>query len=289
MRTALTLMIALSILTLVPSSTQAAWNDDQEHESRILSDRWNVWLGGFVPDFKTTVAYGSRGVLGTLIRLEDTLGLEEDIQTGRVGAFYRFSNKRAILFDYTRFNRDASRELGREITIGEGDDEVTYAVGAIVDTMLDNDIFTVTYRHSFINNGKTEAGFTAGLSAFMFDLGLKGTGSVDNGTDPPEVREAEAGDSFLLPVPAFGMYINHAFSKKWILRMSAGFLNLDIGDIEGRYLTTSVTVDYIITKHFGLGGGITRQDVDVSNTGDDNPYLIEYRVGGPTLYFSLVF
>lgn len=289
MRTALTLIIALSILTLVPSSTNAAWNDDQEHESRVLSDRWNVWLGGFVPDFKTTVAYGSRGLLGTVIRLEDNLGLQEDIQTFKVGAFYRFSNKRAILFDYTSLNRDATKMLGQDITIGEGEDEVTYELGAIVDSFLDNDIFTVTYRHSFINNGKTEAGFTAGLSAFRFDLGVKGTGSVDNGVDPPEIREAEAGDTIMIPVPAFGMYINHAFSKKWILRMSAGFLSLDIGDIEGRYLTTSVTVDYIITKHFGLGGGFTRQDVNVSNTGDDNPYIIEYRVGGPTLYFSLVF
>ena len=289
MRTALTLIIAIFLLALVPSSTQAAWNDDQEHESRILSDRWNVWLGGFLPDFKTTIAYGSRGVLGTVIRLEDTLGLEEDLQTGRVGAFYRFRKKRAILFDYVTLRRDATRVLDREITIGDDEDEVTYALGAIIDSKFNNDIFTVTYRHSFINNGKTEAGFTAGLSAFDFDIGLRGTGSVDNGVDPPEVREAEAGDTILIPVPAFGMYIIHAFSPKWILRMNAGFLSLDIGDIEGRYLTTSVTVDYIITKHFGLGGGFTRQDVNVSNTGGDNPYLIEYRVGGPTLYFSLVF
>jgi len=273
----------------VPGSTQAAWNDDQEHESRILSDRWNVWLGAFRPDFTTTVAYGTRGVLGTIIRLEDTLGLEEDIGTGRVGAFYRFGNKHAILFEYVGLRRDATRVLDREITIGEGDDEVTYALGAIIDSKFDNDIFTVTYRHSFINNGKTEAGFTAGVSAYNFDIELRGTGSVDDGVNPPEVREAEAGDTILIPVPAFGMYIIHAFSPKWILRMNAGVLSLDVGDIEGRYLTTNVTVDYIITKHFGLGGGFTRQDVSVSNTGADNPYLIEYRVGGPILYFSLVF
>jgi len=289
MRTALTLLAVLAILAVVPSSTQAAWNDEQEHESRILSNRWNVWLGGFLPNFKTTVALGSRGLLGSVIRLEDSLGLEEDLSTGKIGAFYRFSNKRAILFDYTILNREATNTLGTEITIGEGENEVTYAVGAEVDSFLDNNIFTVTYRHSFINNGKTEAGFTAGLSAFMFDIGVKGTGSVDNGVDPPVVREAEAGDSLMIPVPAFGMYINHAFSKKWILRMSAGFLSLDISDFEGRYLMTSVTVDYIFTKHFGVGGGFTRQDLDFSSRGGDNPYTIEYRVGGPTLYMSLVF
>ena len=93
----------------------------------------------------------------------------------------------------------------------------------------------------------------------------------------------------LAPVPAFGMYINHAFSKKWILRMSAGFLYLDVMDFEGRYLSTSVTVDYIFTKHFGLGGGITRQNLDFSSAGGDNPWKVEYQVGGPTLYISLVF
>jgi len=290
MRTALTLLVAISILCVVPGSTRAAWNDDQEHDSRILSNRWNVWLGGFVPTFKTTVAYGSQGLLGTLFRLEDTLGLEEDLSTGRAGFFYRFSNKRAIVFDYTSFKRDASRVLEREITIGEEGNEVTYALGALVDSNFDNDILTITYRHSFINTGKTEAGFTAGLSGFMFDLGVRGTGSIDDGSgDPPRVEEVEAGYSIIIPVPAFGMYINHAFSKKWILRMNAGFLNLDIQDFEGRYLTTGVTVDYIFTKHFGLGGGFTRQDLDFSSLGGENPYTIEYRVGGPTLYFSLVF
>jgi len=93
----------------------------------------------------------------------------------------------------------------------------------------------------------------------------------------------------LAPVPAFGMYINHAFSKKWILRMSAGFLYLDVMDFEGRYLSTSVTVDYIFTKHFGLGGGFTRQNLDFSSAGGDNPWKIEYQVDGPTLYISLVF
>ena len=289
MRAALVLLVATALLIVVPSSARAEWNDGQEHESRILSDRWNVWVGGFVPSFKTSVAIGSRGLLGTLFRLEDTLGLEEDVSTGRIGGFYRFSAKRAILFDYTGMNRDATRQLERDIVIGDGDDRVTYTAGAIIASKFDNDIFTVTYRHSFINNGKTEAGFTAGLSAFNFDIALQGTGTVDDGVNEPVERDVEADNSFLIPVPSFGMYINHAFTKKWILRMNAGILNLDVGDIEGRYLNTSVTVDYIITRHFGLGGGFTRQDVDVSDTGPDNPYAVEYRLGGPTLYFSLVF
>jgi hypothetical protein len=286
MRTALTLLVAAALFILVPSSTQAAWNDGQEHESRILSDRWNVWLGGFAPTFKTQFALGSQGVLGTIIRLEDTLGLEEDVSTGRVGAFYRFSAKRAILFDFTVLNRDATRIVDERIEIGDDDNTIIF-LNAEIDSKLDNNIFTLTYRHSFVNNGKTEAGFTAGLSTFQFDVALRGQGRI--GDDQAPLQEVEGGDSLLVPVPAFGMFINHAFTKKWILRMNAAFLNLDIGDFEGRYLTTSVTVDYIFTKHFGLGGGFTRQDLDFSNTGGDNPYTIEYRVGGPALYFSLVF
>jgi len=289
MRTALILTIAAALLILVPSSTQAAWNDEQEHESRILSDRWNVWLGGFYPDFKTQAAIGTGSALGAIFSLEDNLGLEEDLSTGWLGAFYRFSNKRAILFDFTSLNREATTTLGTEITIGEGDDELTYGVGAVVDSVLDNDIFTVTYRQSFVNNGKTEAGFTAGLSFFAFDLSLQGTATVDDGVNPPEVRQAEGSTSIIAPVPAFGMYINHAFSKKWILRMNAGFLSLEVGDLEGRYLSTSVTVDYIITKHFGLGAGFVRQNLDISDNGADNPWTVVYAVGGPTLYMSLVF
>ena len=86
-----------------------------------------------------------------------------------------------------------------------------------------------------------------------------------------------------------GMFVNHAFTPNWILRMHAGFLNLNVGDFEGRYLITNVSIDWIFTKHFGLGAGLSRSDVDFKNKGGDHPYTVQYRLGGPSLYASLVF
>jgi hypothetical protein len=285
MRTVLSLFCAIGALLAVAAPAQAQWNADQEYESKLLSDRWNIYVGGFRPEFTTEFAISSGSVLGSLIRLEDTLGLEEDVSTVRTGGFYRFSKKRAIAFDISSMRRDATRTIDETITIGEGEDEIVFDVGALVESEFDNDILTITYRHSFINNGKTEAGFTAGASTYAVDFSATGTASINGG--PPETATGD--ESLIIPVPAFGMFVNHAFTENWILRMYAGFLNLNVGDFEGRYLITSVSIDWIFTKHFGLGAGLSRSDVSFKNTGGDNPYNIEYRLGGPSFYASLVF
>jgi len=283
--------VMIAVLAAVLAGTAApAWaqerddDEDQVQESRILSDRWSFWVGGFRPEFTTQFAVGSPTLVGTLIRLEDTLGLAEDLSRGRVGGFYRFGPKKAILFDFTVLNRRALTAIASDINF----EDLIFQAGGLIDSEFDNTILTVTYRHSFINNGKTEAGFTAGLSAFAFDIKLAGVALVDDGAGPM-LRQAEGSESITVPVPAFGMYINHAFTPTVILRMSAGFLNLDLSDFEGRYLTTSVTVDWIFSRHFGLGAGLTRSDLDFADTGGQNPYDVEYRLGGPTLYISLVF
>ena len=286
MRASSVSLILLGFALAAANHADAGSLPGQEHESRILSDRWNVTLGGAAVDFSTTAAIGSGTILGSILRLEDTLGLQEDLQRARLGGFYRFNRKQSILFSYTVLNREAVRAIGESFTIL--DPPLTFSVGALVRSRLDNTIFSVSYKHSFVNNGKTEAGFGAGFSTFAFDVSLQGIATFQGNDGMMVTREVSGSESIVIPVPNLGMFINHAITPKLILRMSAGFLDLSVGDFEGSYLATNVTFDWIFTRHFGLGAGFMRADLSFLKTGNDG-YKIEYRLGGPTAYVSLVF
>ena len=124
-------------------------------------------------------------------------------------------------------------------------------------------IFALTYRYSFVNTGKTEAGFQAGLSTYQFDFTFEGQFQV--GGDPNNLQAAAESADFLAPLPTFGFFINYAIKPKLIIGMSTDALDLDIGDISGRLLNSDVRFSWYITKHFGLGIAFLSTDINYSN------------------------
>ena len=89
------------VLVLIPTGVSAF--EDQEQESRLLSDRWNVGLGTYLVDFRTAVQVGSGRVLGTFVRLESDLGLDRYNRSFLLDGFYR--GPRGWMVFYNEFAR----------------------------------------------------------------------------------------------------------------------------------------------------------------------------------------
>jgi hypothetical protein len=263
------------VLAALPGTLLAA--DAEQHEARILNDKFGIGLGGYLVDFRTDASAGFGAALGTVIRLEDDLAMDDSKSTFRLGGFYRFRPRHALSFGYFALDRPGTTVIEEQIEFNG----VVYDVGAQVDSQFDVALFQVDYRYSFVNTGKTEAGFAAGLSAYSFDMLLDGEATIVEGRQVTErVREEE---SFLAPVPTVGMFINHAITPNWILRMRAQFLDLDVGDFTGRLVDTSVTFDYYFTRNFGIGFGGNTTDIRYEDTSDD-PFTVDYRQSGLVWY-----
>jgi hypothetical protein len=255
----------------------------QTHESRYLSDKFQIGVGAFIADFTTDAAIGFAGKLGTQIRLEDDLGVKEDQSSFLLEGQWRFKPKHALGWSFYRFTREGTTILDEQIEI----DDKIFVVDATLDTEFDSDTFALVYRYSFINNGKTEAGISAGLSTFNYGIEAEGEALIGD-PNSPTTDVASADESLLAPVPNFGMYINHAFTPKWVLRLGAGFLNLEVDDFDGRFTWTRGTVDWYFIKHFGVGGGFASSNLKFTSSGDD-PWSVDYRYSGFLLYFTGVF
>jgi hypothetical protein len=258
--------------------------DPRFAETPILTDRFNLSLGGYLIDFDSQAAVGFGSGVGSIINLEELLGLDTSQQVFRLDGMYRFNRHNSIAFTYYGVRRTSSGEFEETIDFLDLDFVGRFEAETTVN------LYAFTYRRSFVNNGRTDAGMSFGLSTFDMSVGLEGEVRIigSDPDEPPLIEERGGREGIIAPVPTLGMFIDHALSPRWILRASAGFLDLDIGDYSGRYIETQITVDFFVSKHVGVGGGLSGSDIKVSYSGDD-PFRFDYRFSGFVFYLSLAY
>jgi hypothetical protein len=270
--------LAWSLLMLGSTAQAGDWGD-----GRIISDKLFVSIGSFVVDFDTSAQAGS-GRLSGLVEFEDDLDVDSDTTTARLDGFYRFNPKHSMDFGYFALDRDGTTILARDIVY----DDVEYNVGAQMTATFNVDLLRLTYRYSFVNDGTTEAGFIAGLSTYAFEAIVDGQATVDDGMGGQITRQVRASDDVTAPIPVFGMFVGHAITPRWVLRLNAEFFDLESGDYAGRVVDTRVVVDYFFSKHVGIGAGLSTTDIDFSKEGE-NAFKVEYRQDGLLFNVSIVF
>lgn len=281
-RPSLLACIAPLLFVLVASAGPALAEAGDRPDTRVLDDKWGVSLGGYAVDFQTTAAVGTGTFIGTVIRLEDDLSVDSNKTTFRLGGFYRFKKRHGIEIGFFDLNRSGSTIIDEQIEF-QG---VVYDVGAEINSTFDAQLFKATYRYSFINSGKTEAGFSAGLSTYWFDIALDGEATVEENRQVYEEVRTET--DLLAPVPSLGMFITHAITPKLLLHLRAQFFDLSVGDYSGRLIDTSFSFDYYFTRHFGIGLGGNTNDIRYENMGD-KPYTVDYSQSGLIWYLTGVF
>jgi hypothetical protein len=280
MRLALILPVTL-VLAAIPGHAKVP---GIEGDNPVLSSRWNVQLGGFAVDLDTSIAATFEARLGTLVNLEQFLGLPTSEQTWRIDGFYRIKPKHTLEFEWLTIRRSASNMIQENFEF----EDVQFAADATINSNIDMDNFRIMYKYSFVNNGTVNAGFEAGLSTFTLSGDISGQANVrdSSGQYTGMTSFDESSTTILAPVPAFGMFIDFAVRRWLILRLEASFLDLETGSIEGRFQDTRGTLDFYFSKHVGIGLGFNTVALEFQDSGTD-PFNIDYSYGGVLLYLGI--
>lgn len=273
------LIVALGLAGLAAES--AAQTADPTRTARYLDDRWSFRLFGNVSDLSSDVSAGHE--LGALINLEDLLGFDDQMTTWGFDGFFRVSKNRkhAIRVSYSDFTRDAYAALSGTVPI------LDVEFLGEVSSRFENRVGTLGYQYSFINNGKIEAGVTAGFGIYKYGIRLSGRYILDN--DPTQEDFGSRKEDILAPVPTVGFFINYALTPKLILDMRTSAIDLAIGVHEGRIFNNCVNLNWYFSRHFGLGIGLAGSDVVYENTGGDSRIKVDLRQTSFTANASLVF
>lgn len=253
------LAVFLLLAALAPVAT--AQETEESDETRYLGDRFSIRIIGGLVNLNTDVAAG-RG-LGALIDLEDVLGFDEQISTFGLEGFYRFTknHKHVIRFSYGNFDRDAYAVIEGSVPILDLE-----FIGEVASEFV-NQVADFEYQYSFINNGKTEAGITAGLAVFKYKLALAGQVVINDDPDQAEFRSESV--AVVAPVPSFGFFINQALRKNLILEIRTAAIDLSFGEHNGRIFSTWASLTWFFSRHVGVGLGLFGSDVAYEKDGKE--------------------
>jgi hypothetical protein len=275
------ILVLLMAVIVVVGSVADAQDREEARDTRVLDDRFSIRLLGGLVDLNTDVAAGSS--LGALIDLEDVLGFDESIATFGLEGMWRFSKNRrhGLRFKFGNFNRDACKAVEGTVPILDLD-----FLGEIASNFV-NQVGTLEYQYSLVNHDKTEAGISAGLAFYRYELELAGQIMIDNDPDQAEFRTESVG--VIAPVPAVGFYINQALRPDLILEIRTSFIDLELGEHNGRIFSTWGSLTWYFSRHFGVGVGLSGSDVLYDKNSGSERIKVELRQSSINFSLSAVF
>ena len=245
----------------------------------LLDDPFTLSLGTYFVDTDTEIGLnGSAGQVGTIIDLERDTGMD-DSNRFRVDGLWRIGGGRhhirAMYFDV---NRDGSRQIDRELVVGD----TVYPVSATVEAGFDAKIFELAYEYAFLQRDTLEVAASIGAHALSFDFSISGNGLV-NGR--PVTGAAESGDTNA-PLPVVGLRALWRVADDWYLDGQGQWFSVKVDDIDGSILDFRAGVTWMFSEHVGAGVGWNRfaVDVDASKRNFDGTFDWSYQ--GAMLYLT---
>jgi hypothetical protein len=278
--TAILVGTSFQIWAAEDATTSASENRTQPWEKGAVA------FGGFAALFDSDLTFGVSGGGSTSLSSEDLLGLESNLTVFRAGAMYRpgESRRHQLDFSYASFDRDGSATLAEEIQIGN----VTYPIGAQIETVFDFDIIRGTYSFAFWQSDRVRLALGAGIYAvplqYKVDIQTTGGNTVVEGADTT------------LPLPALALRGEFLLVNKLFLTASVEGMYLEIDNFQGSLVDLNLGMEYRPWKHLGFGLAYNFMSVNVEGESDSSNYPgadfvgeVDVRFSGLFLYGKLSF
>ena len=250
-----------------------------EEKTRLRRDQLHIRGGAqFLGNFATEISVNGQ-TLGTDIDLEDDLGFDSDVFTGRVDFDWRLGQRHHVIGSWYAIERDSTLTIDEEISF----EDVVFQIGAEVTGVMNLDVVRFGYRYDFWQDRRTEAGLSIGAHTLVADFQFSGMAEV-NGMGPivDVTRSAKA----TAPLPVVGTYLNWAVAKKWTMYMTAEFFAVKFDQFEGALIDNQLVLEYAIADNVGLGLGYNRFLIDMNMTEDSFRGDLEYTYNGLLFFLS---
>jgi opacity protein-like surface antigen len=207
----------------------------------------------------------------------------DDTNTQPAFAFrWRFTDRWRLTFDYLGLDNDGNvRADFDDLEFGD----IKASGFLAVDTKFATDFYIAQVGYSLLKNERAELGIGGGVHVVNFDTALKVSGDID-GIGSGSVQSDKVQLTAPLPnILGFGTY---AFTPKLSVDGSVGWFSLDYSDYSGSLLALSASLEYRVTRHFGVGVGYNYLDMDLTiDKSREDTYDLDYK--GPVLYVTAGF
>ena len=211
--------------------------------------------------------------VGTLIDLQDTLGLSGEA-TGPYADFrWRMSERWRLEASYVWISESGSKSINQDISWGD----VVYPVNTALSSKFNFSDFRTSVGYSFYKTSDKELGVGLGLHVLSYQLSLA---SASLGTEAGNV---------LAPLPVLSAYGGFALNEQWSVTARLDWLSLTYQQYHGGITSVGFDVLYQPFQHIGFGVGWRGLNVNFQATSGRFVGKLEQSLQGPQLFLTASF
>jgi hypothetical protein len=263
--------------------TQLAWGQSETAGSQhpYFELEHTLSAGVAYQDFDAEFGATRKGLLPATLDL-DTLGIDPEDTTWKVGYRWRFADRWQLVASAYTFSNDGKAEVEEDFNY----DGVEFTAGVGITTSLQVDTYVVDALYSVYRSDRAEVSLGGGLHAFNFEAEI--TGKLSAGD--LEATRSNATDTILAPLPNFRAQAFYAINKKIGVGATAGWLSANYDDYEGDFVYMNVRSSYNFTPRFAATVSYQFTDIDLKyepSSMRENEYNIDFH--GPSLELSYCF
>lgn len=264
-------LASLFLLAALCSSTAPVFAQSQPD----VLDHFSLMLGGFFASASTSLKVDGE-IPGSEVDLEETLGLGNSQDIGRMTFDWSFARKHTLHVAYYTIDRSQSTRIDTEIIV----DDVVFPVDTTVRTNFGIDFWDVAYTFWPYRSDTLALGIRGGLVGMSLSFSLENIPeSGDQGFD------LEARASTDLPVPGIGGSYRQRFGESFLLEGKLTFLpTVSIDRYRGDSLNASIAGEYRFLDHYAIGASYNYFGLRFSVERGSFVGSLSYRIDGGEAY-----
>jgi hypothetical protein len=238
-----------------------------------ITDRFYVRGTYFQADATTDVRLDPTEQLeGTELSGEDDLGLDDQVNQGRIELMFRLRERNRIRLDWFKLDRYGEAVLNREVVFGDEQ----FDVDDFVVSRLDLRMLTFAYTRSIIRRDRVEIG--AGL-------GIHLTETQARGSVPAEFQTEEVSQSGAFPSAALDL--TWRITRRFALSVRGQYFSWDVDEFDGSWQDYHADVQFRMRPNVAFGVGYTSLAMDLLVRDSDTPGRFDVSTRGPEIFFRV--
>jgi hypothetical protein len=218
------------------------------------TETFKLNLGAILSQNDTSLRLEGPGGRGIEFGLEGSNGVKRDTTSILTSGTWRFKPNHRIGFQSFSTRRENTRTTEQELVIRDE----TIPAGTTLTTSAKTDFLVFNYQYSLFRDDRVELSAMAGIYGARFKFGF-------DSTNPPRSIESNT----TAPLPMIGIGLDTFITPRWTVSSFVEGLALKVGDVRGSVTYVSMSTDYMVTRHFGIGLGVSAvhvgADVDKDN------------------------
>jgi hypothetical protein len=239
------------------------------------TEKFKLNLGAILNQNDTSVRLEGPGGRGIEFGLEGANGVKRDTWSLLASGTWRFQPNHRVGFQSFSTRRNNTRTTQQDLVIRDE----TIPAGTVLTTSAKTDFLVVNYQYSLLRDDRVELSAMAGIYGARFKFGF-------DSTSPPR----DIHSSTTAPLPMFGIGLDTFITPRWTFSTFFEGFALKVGDTKGSVTYIGISTDYMLTRHFGLGLGVSAVHVGADSTQDNNSQIkFDWRTNNVFAYGQLRF